>query len=64
MNKSRNHKLINNELESSLLFATNSKCVPQFWLSVTKIKSNNTEPIVRIQKFVLYNITKVHPRPR
>ena len=64
MNKSRNHKLINNELESFLLFATNSKCVPQFWLSVTKIKSNNTEPIVLIQKFVLYNITKVHPRPR
>ena len=63
MNKSRNHifKLINNEFEPFLVFATSSTCVPQFWLSVIKIKSNNTDPILLIHKLILYNITKVHP---
>ena len=64
-NKTRNHILnpIHNELESFLVFTTSSTCVPQFWFSVIKIKSNNTEPILLIHKIILYNITKVHPRP-
>lgn len=38
-------KLINNKLESFLVFATNSTRVLQFWFSVIKIKFKNTEPI-------------------
>ena len=55
---------MNNKLESSLVFATSSTRVPQFWLGFVKMKSNNTEPILLTHNFFLYNITKVHPRPR
>ena len=55
---------MNNKLESSLVFATSSTRVPQFWLGFVKMKSNNTEPILLTHNFLLYNITKVHPRPR
>ena len=42
MDKSRNQiiKLVNNELESFLVFAISSTPVLQIWLSVKKIKSN------------------------